>query len=99
MLGIRNWFARRRATREKARRLKTPPGLPYRCGTMLIRARSPEAAAAIGAAWAKGEDEYCDWVAAHPNPEHEWVKTAERIRQLRQAEHEVNRTFGGKARL
>jgi len=61
-------------------RLNTPPLVPTRCGTALFK-DSAEAQMATVAAWVKAEEEYCDWVAAHPNPKPEWVATAERIRR------------------
>ena len=71
---------RRTARRGEDDRLNTPPRVPTRCGTVLFKG-SAEAQMATVAAWVKADEEYCDWVAAHPNPKPEWVATAERIRR------------------
>ena len=76
---------RRMSKREEARRLNTPPSLPTRCGTALLR-ENEDAQMATFVAWAKAEQEYCAWVDAHPSPKPEWVERAESIRRR---DHEV----------
>jgi hypothetical protein len=85
-----NMHSQRRARRAEAIRLKTPPRLPYRCGTMLFRLDA-EGQMATSAAWVKTEEKYCAWVDAHANPKPEWVARAKSIRRENQYERNLNK--------
>ena len=55
-----------------------PPPLPYRCGTMLMRAGA-DTRRRMNQAWDDDEHAFIDWVHAHPNPKPEWVEQVERL--------------------
>lgn len=57
----------------------TPPPLPFRCGTILLDLE-PDKRRAIFERWRQAEAEYVAWVAAHPDPDPEWVEEAERLK-------------------
>ena len=63
-----------------------PPPLPYRCGTMFLRA-DPEGRRRIGRSWREQEQRFIDWVEAHHFPEPEWLEKVERLKQDHAAEN------------
>ena len=73
-----------------------PPSLPYRCGTMMLQ-MTPEQLAKNAEYTREKEQDYIDWVHAHPSPRQEWLDTVEILdkrRALMKAVNDPNTAIG-----